>query len=452
MQSVEAYFERKADELGLLNDCLKAPLSFPTPRSVTDVVRQKFRLTAALKAEHALGDWTATETAWAPVQHRSGPFEFKYDYQRADLEVRGPSFYDLGAHRTQQIVYTSSGMAAIAALLFALAKLVDQGVIFLAPGSYGETRELIEGYARHLRPIIHDGVMDEATARSPSCQLLLVDSSAPASTFETNLRLTRPAVDLLIFDTTCFSAASGRIRRVIEWAERWRVPLVMVRSHTKLDSLGAEYGRLGSAVFVDWGKRASAGTGRIFQSLPAEMRNALRLLGGAALPAHFPPFVGTPAYRDLTDKRMGAILRNTRRAGRYLANALPGLTAELRFAHGLYVTLKSAETLSETTARRLAATMSEDLGRAGLPIRHAGSFGFDFATTEWFCDPASAQYCIRVSVPDLPTAFWDELTEAIVRWSLAQKRHVARSCRFRNSSAISVTSSPSQGSNATMRK
>jgi hypothetical protein len=135
-------------------------------------------------------------------------------------------------------------------------------VIFLVPGSYGETRELIEGYARHLRPIIHDGVMLEATARSSSCQLLLVDSSAPASTFETNLRLTRPAVDLTDF----------------------RYHLLLGR-FGPMDSLGAEDGRLGSAVFVDWEKRASAGTGWIFHSLPAEMRNALRLLGAAALPA-----------------------------------------------------------------------------------------------------------------------------------------------------------------------
>jgi hypothetical protein len=197
----------------------------------------------------------------------------------------------------------------------------------------------------------------------------------------------------------------------------------MVRSHTKLDSIGAEYGRLGSAVFVDWGKTASSSARLKFQSLPAEMRNALRLFGGAALPAHFPPFIGTASYRELTNKRMGAILRNSRRASRFFANALEGLTAQLRFAHGLYVTLKSAEIVSEQSARQAAAAMGEDLGRVGLPIRHAGSFGFDFATTEWFCDPASGQYFVRVSVPDLPTVFWDELTEALAKWWLMQERH-----------------------------
>jgi len=64
---------------------------------------------------------------------------------------------------------------------------------------------------------------------------------------------------------------------------------VMVRSHNKLDSLGAEYGRLGSASFVH---RASAAPGPKLDDLLSETRNAIRLFGGAALRAHFPPYIG----------------------------------------------------------------------------------------------------------------------------------------------------------------
>jgi hypothetical protein len=77
-----------------------------------------------------------------------GPFAFSYDYQRADLEVRGPSFYELGGELTQQTVYTASGIAAISALLFACARVIGPAQILVLPGSYGETLELIEGYAR----------------------------------------------------------------------------------------------------------------------------------------------------------------------------------------------------------------------------------------------------------------------------------------------------------------
>src|SRR5581483_10650543 len=272
METVAAYFERKHRELRLLNGCLSSPLSLSHPRSVGEVIRHKFQLTAALKAEHALHDWAVTETAWAhPPQRRIGPFEFSYDYQRADLEVRGPSFYELDNERTAETLYTASGMAAISALLLASRRLIDQGDILVLPGSYGEAQELIEGHARHLRLITLKRSLQEAIVATRSPRIFLLDSCAPASAFEATLRSSGAAIDLLIFDTTGFSGGSGRIRRVLNWARKSDVPAVMVRSHTKLDSLGAEYGRLGSAVFVRWEESAPWAARSKFGSLPAEM-------------------------------------------------------------------------------------------------------------------------------------------------------------------------------------
>jgi hypothetical protein len=138
----------------------------------------------------------------------------------------------------------------------------------------------------------------------------------PSAAFEATLHCTEPKLDLVVFDTTCFSSGSGRIRRVLRWARRWEIPVVLVRSHTKLDSLGLEYGRLGSAVFIAGEARMAAAKRKLLESLASEMRDAVRLFGGAALPAHFPPYVGRRAYRVLTDKRVAAILRNSRRMAR----------------------------------------------------------------------------------------------------------------------------------------
>jgi hypothetical protein len=200
----------------------------------------------------------------------------------------------------------------------------------------------------------------------------------------------------------------------------------MVRSHTKLDSLGAEYGRLGSVTFVGREKTGGWGGQSRLAKLPGEVRNAIRLLGGAALPAHFPPYIGSRAYRELTSKRLAAILRNSGRSRRYFRAAVPDATEEVRFAHGLYLTLKGSSQFDEATAQRVAAELSEDLGRSGFPIRHAGSFGFDFAATEWFHNPATGRYSVRVAVPDLPSALWDDLVASIARWwSIHQGRGVA---------------------------
>lgn len=427
METVAAYLERKHSELRLINDCLRHKLPLTCPRSVGEVIKHKFQLTAALKADHAWHDWTATETAWAhPGQQRIGPFEFRYDYQRADLDVRGPSFYGCG-YGALDTVYTASGMAAISALLLASARVIGKADILVLSGSYGETQELIENYADRLR-MITLSPEGEVSARSASSRMLLLDSSAPASAFAGGLRALEVRPDLLFFDTTCFASGSGRIRHVLRRAGALGVPVVMVRSHTKLDSLGAEYGRLGSVAFVDWAKDRGSG----LKEIPAETRNAVRLLGGAALPAHFPPYVGAPHYRALTNKRIAAMLRNSRRASRHFAAVLPGLAAELHYVHGLYVTLSGQQPLDEATARQAAAEMSSDLANSGLPIRHAGSFGFDFAATEWFHHSTTDRYSVRVAVPDLPAAIWDDLVAAIAQWWSA---HQQRGKRVRHKAA-----------------
>src|SRR3569833_114433 len=96
MENIEAYLERKHSEIGLLNDCLSKPQCLARPQTIDEVIKVKFQLAAMLRAEHALHDWKATETAWSTsAHHTSGPFAFSYDYQRADLRVSGPSFYEL---------------------------------------------------------------------------------------------------------------------------------------------------------------------------------------------------------------------------------------------------------------------------------------------------------------------------------------------------------------------
>lgn len=425
METLETYLGRKCEEITLLNACLASPLALRRPTSVVEVIEQKFRIAAALKAEHELHDWALTETAWAhPGRLRSGPFEFSYDYQRADLEVRGPSFYQFDNSAANATIYTSSGMAAISALLLASARIMPEADILVLPGSYGETLELIETHARHLRLIRLDGAAGKIACRAKRRRILLLDSCMPAAAFAAALHGgANPQIDFVIFDTTCFSSGSGRIRRVLNWARRWSIPVVLVRSHTKLDSLGLEYGRLGSAVFVACER--SVAKQDMLDDLARDMRTAVRLFGGAALPAHFPPYIGTHAYRLLTDRRVAAILRNSRRTARYFASALATSSAELHFAHGLYVTLAPKRTPDEEQTRKIAADLCDDLGKAGLPLRHAGSFGFDFAAAEWFRDSTRDRYLVRIAVPDLPTPLWDRIAQAVVEWWSAHEEPVA---------------------------
>ena len=157
------------------------------------------------------------------------------------------------------------------------------------------------------------------------------------------------------------------------------------------------------------------------------MQKATRLFGGAALPAHFPPYVGSPPYRSLTNKRVAAMLVNSRRMTHYFSAKLAGLAVERHFAHGLYVTLASARTLDENQARDIVAELCADLRRRGMPLRHAGSFGFDFGAAEWSKDRIRDRYVVRIAAPDLPTSLWDEIVAAVGAWWKARERRVGMS-------------------------
>ncbi|MCP3402062.1 MULTISPECIES: hypothetical protein [unclassified Bradyrhizobium] len=415
METFETYLERKYQEIMLLNASLCRPQNLSRPRSVDEIIRMKFQLTAALRAEHELQDWKATETAWSTTAcPASGPFVFSYDYQRADLSVSGPMFYELGAGCSSELYYSASGMAAISAVMLSAVQVLGSGEILAMTGSYAETLELIERFTPSLQIVSPELPLAATSTGLP--RVLLLDSCLPATAFEAILRSSSSELDLLVFDTTCFAVRSGRIRRVLRWAQRQQVPVVMVRSHNKLDSLGAEYGRLGSVVFVRWKNAGDEGRSVIIERLTAEVRNAIRLFGGAALPAHFPPYVGREAYWMLTKKRVAAILRNGRRTARMFSRMLASQSAQLHFTHGLYVTLRAKNPLDEESARQTAEAMCRDLSRDGHAIRHAGSFGFDFATAEWVRDATTAQFSVRVAVPDLPTGLWYDLSAAIAGW------------------------------------
>ena len=257
-------------------------------------------------------------------------------------------------------------------------------------------------------------ILNETEGRVSRPRILLFDSCVPADGFRQMLRFSRPMLDLLIFDTTCFSGESARIRCVLGWARKWGIPVVMMRSHTKLDSLGAEYGRLGSTIFVHY-KDDDPWMRTKFKELPDQTQRTVRLLGSAALPAHFPPYIGTSTYSVLNKKRMAAILRNYRRALEFFKSIPHGPLVE-HFSHGLYVKLGSVQEFTEESAREAAERMSNDLSERGLPMRHAGSFGFDFAAAEWCQSSVSRGYRVRLSVPDLPTVLWDDVLQAVAEW------------------------------------
>jgi hypothetical protein len=87
--------------------------------------------------------------------------------------------------------------------------------------------------------------------------------------------------------------------------------------------------------------------------------------------------------------------------------------------------LATAEPIDEKVTREITEEMCSDLGRAGLPLRHAGSFGFDFGAAEWCHDRLRDRYVVRLAVPDLPASVWQNVAESVADWWSARERRRA---------------------------
>jgi hypothetical protein len=434
VETFASYLSRKHREVQLINECLASPLDLRPAQSAGEAIEQKFRIAAALKAEHAFGDWALTETSWADADgFRSGPFRFNYGYQRADLDVKGPYMYPaLQAARDdtfQESIYTCSCMAALSALVMALGRLGESTNVIAPRDCYSETLELIERFGGNVRLMSLDSVRHLGMPRDDQ-NVLFLDSSSREGVLREVSNDIQQDIDLVIFDTTCFWTGSGRIGRVIRWANRSGLPLVLVRSHTKLDSLGIEYGRLGSAVAVASSQTVQSHRLQWLQTLCGYVHDAVRLFGGAAVPAHFPPYAGSETYRLLGALRVAMMQRNCRRLEGALAKTIQSDDIST-FHHGLYITLTPNETLDTSGTIEMAAALCADVRSAGLPIRHAGSFGFDFVAAEWFRDTLHDRSVIRIAIADLPTPLMDKIIVEIGKWWLKNNPKAARRIEHR---------------------
>ena len=420
MESTAEYLARKAREIEFWNAQLREPIEMEPLRSVRDVVSAKFKLRAALQAEAAAESWQMTESNWVGQPSFSyHDCRVDYAYQRFDLSIHGPAIYpclqhtSAGAAWTSGCSYSSSGMAAIAATLLALQDAAPGSTLCLAQDGYFGTQCLCRRHTPLIRLVVLNGCDDYAEAHaqdSTNPVALMLDSICQADPTVGLDHVAAALPDVLLLDTTCYEVSDPRIARVVEFAVEHERPLIMVRSHIKLDCCGIEYARLGSTVCVK--PRALRG-GRLalLRALLAGHRSAVSRLGLRAQPLSLLPFAAHPDYRALNRERVHRIDTSNR----WLAQALSVRAVErvTQYHHSKFVTVEPLELWNRQRLLETIDAFSASARRDGLGAWRADSFGFDFIALTTIMDLKTERDVYRIAAADVPEA---ELSRFVDAW------------------------------------
>jgi hypothetical protein len=114
------------------------------------------------------------------------------------------------------------------------------------------------------------------------------------------------------------------------------------------------------------------------------------------------------------------LLRRDRRNCRALVRDLRADIGDLcrvgRYQHGLFATLSTPAVWTDDEANGHAEDLAKTLTARGLPVRHAGSFGFDFVATAAFFDTKTDRHVLRVAAADLPSRLFAEIIDQVGAW------------------------------------
>lgn len=393
---------RKARERALLSACLGRSSPETSGLSPHEAIEWKsaWRLEYLEKfvREHA----HFTETFTGVWQHTAATKHFsRYKYQRFDLRFLATSYLstlyaDMNVRSRESLgLLTSGGMAAITATLNALSVSQDRRMtLCIASDAFFETQSFLRLFARNVE------VRDSLDVRGTPYILFL--DSIGRKTHSAMLYGAAYAPHAVVFDTTAYDRRDTRIVDVVGFCRERRIPVFLVRSHTKLDTFGIELGRLGSIVGV--------GNDSVMRSAS----DHIALAGQNFEPRNVMPLMNWPEAKELSSQRVKALVRSGQESA---AAARRVLGRRVRtFHHDLFfvVDLDAGEATDE-----LAAALAERLDQPEHPVRAASSFGQDFFSIDQMRERGARYPALRVAAGDVPRSvasrFGERLAEEIRR-------------------------------------
>jgi hypothetical protein len=351
---------------------------------------------AKLIKSHHIQSCLATESINPHIVEMSCKGKLKFNYQRVDSQVLDydlSPFYSLDQNlNIANFFWTSTCQGAISSIFLAMHRHSDVTDLVLPFGAYWESL----GFFTLLEFAI------KAAPETSGFVLYLDSSTAPSGWFN-KIEPFLQGASWIVVDTTCWDLDAADFSFFLNYVKEKNIgPIMLVRSHQKLDCLGLEYGRLGSVLILDQRRVIS-------DKFILTLKDIFSWQGIYAHTEQMYPFFADKGFPALSRKWLEAV-RNSNQS--LLSHPLPSLmrnrAIEIEdFSHKKFFWVRFKGSLSEDNVQLISRKLSIILRALDLPHLSIASYPWDFISITFFRQRHSfstdqnGQQVLRLSLPPL---------------------------------------------------
>ncbi len=296
---MENFIKNIHEESQFLQSTVTGSLPTPNIQCVADYKRYIYQLRMALVNNGIRVARKLSETS-SGNHHEYDLFKqkIKFGYQRYDLELKENDWlnylYNYKCNQPSFGFFTSSGMGSICSVLFALQNIAPHIKQFKFTSlPYFETYFFIRDFFKNiLFSYLHDNQINEK-------YVVWIDTSSPFYHYDFPGQ-NHP--ELIVIDTSCLSSNDSSLSKIIDNSIKRHIPLILVKSHIKLDNFSTEYARLGSIVIVP--NHSDLVSEKLFSCL----KHAIGFSGTNFFIQNVYPWFGMPLFFNLNQKKQQRVM------------------------------------------------------------------------------------------------------------------------------------------------
>lgn len=398
----QGYIKEKTKEMKLYTRS-NIEISDINPKTLLKLIYLKRKFQAKKISNYIAKTDMIKNTNINHIKGTIGNFEFNYEYQRYDMKIKQKDFLKFFYNcedKNYDYFFTNCGMSALYSCFSAFTKL-------------GYKIERLGHIYVEIERMLDDYILKNKSKK----KVAYIDTTNYTSLIDLINNNKLNEYYAFIIDTTDY--LGDEILPIIDILKKYKKLICLIRSHIKLDMLGAEWSKLGSVCLLNEYDE------KLAKKVYNEIDIILSVIGGYAYPEDISLIWNNKNFKEINKKRIKRINENSQ----YLYNQMLNVFNEEEIVypyHKKFILLKINFKYNVDELDKRITEYIEKSKYKGL-INFSDSFGLDYYSMNGYWESMDHIYpVIRISVPDFPKETNKIIVKELVKMSKKMKKEMGK--------------------------